>query len=542
MLETFRECLQDVFDLPALVELARRLRRRELRVVTVDAEAPSPFAASLLFGYVANYIYDGDAPLAERRAQALAVDQAQLRELLGAAELRELLDAQVLEELELSLQALDAGHKARSPDRLHDLLLRIGDLTLAEIAARVERAHAPGPHRATGARRSAPRSARVGAAIARARAPGHRGGTARSPRRGSPSSRPSAASSACTSAARSGSPPPRTPGACATPSGRPPPPGLPAAFLEPVPTRSRTSSRATRAPTRRSAPPTSPGATAPARRRSWPRSATLVERGRVLEGEFRPGGSGREWCDADVLANARRRSLAKLRKQVEPAEPAALGRLLVEWQGVATTAAPRAQVGGPDRLLDVIEQLQGAAVPASVLETDVLPARLPRYRPRDLDLLCAAGEVVLVGAGPLGERDGRIALYLTDDLPLLHLLASPTRRTASITSACATTWPGTAPASSPSSSRRPAGRPAWCWTRSGTWSGPARSPTTARPRCARTSPARRGARPRAAARPGRSARAGRPRRARSAAGAWSAPAPSIWPSPRRPSPPWERGR
>ena len=147
----------------------------------------------------------------------------------------------------------------------------------------------------------------------------------------------------------------------------------------------------------------------------------------MLEGEFRPGGSGREWCDADVLANARRRSLAKLRKQVEvrpPAEPAALGRLLIEWQGVATTTAPRTQIGGPDRLLDVIEQLQGAAVPASVLETDVLPARLPRYRPRDLDLLCAAGEVVLVGAGPLGERDGRIALYLTDDLPLLKLPVS----------------------------------------------------------------------------------------------------------------------
>jgi hypothetical protein len=116
-------------------------------VVTVDAESPSPFAASLLFGYVANYIYDGDAPLAERRAQALAVDQAQLRELLGAAELRELLDAQVLEALELSLQGLDAGHKARSPDRLHDLLLRIGDLTLDEIAARTEAPLTPRPLR-----------------------------------------------------------------------------------------------------------------------------------------------------------------------------------------------------------------------------------------------------------------------------------------------------------------------------------------------------------------------------------------------------------
>jgi ATP-dependent Lhr-like helicase len=203
--------------------------------------------------------------------------------------------------------------------------------------------------------------------------------------------------------------------------GAPPPPGLPAAFLEPVPTALQdvvARYARTHAPFR---------AIDVARRYGTGEGpvlaalGALVERGRVLEGEFRPGGSGREWCDAGVLTSARQRSLAKLRKEVEPAEPAALGRLLVEWQGVATTVSTRVQVGGPDRLLDVVEQLQGAAVPASVLETDILPARLPRYRPRDLDLLCAAGEVVLVGAGPLGERDGKIALYLTDDLPLLQL-------------------------------------------------------------------------------------------------------------------------
>ena len=129
-----------------------------------------------------------------------------------------------------------------------------------------------------------------------------------------------------------------------------------------------------------------------------------------------------------MLATLRRRSLARLRKQVEPAEPAALGRLLVAWHGVATTATPpatsRSTDGGPDRLLDVIEQLQGAALPASALETDILPARIPRYRPRDLDLLCAAGEVVWIGAGPLGERDGRVRLYLTDALPYLHTPAT----------------------------------------------------------------------------------------------------------------------
>jgi ATP-dependent Lhr-like helicase len=417
VLETYRECLQDVFDLPALVELARRIRRRELRVVTVDSEAPSPFAASLLFGYVANYIYDGDAPLAERRAQALAVDQTQLRELLGAAELRELLDAEVLESLERSLQGLTPGHKARSPDRLHDLLLRIGDLSLEEVAARVETPPAPrlpglppqaGAGRAertvsplprTGEGRGVGALAQAWLAELEAERRVIRldlGGEERF--------------AAVEDAGR-----------LRDAFGAAPPPGLPTAFLEPVPT-------ALQDVVARYARTHAPFRAADVARRYGSGEApvlaalgALVERGRVLVGEFRPGGSGREWCDADVLTNARRRSLAKHRKQVAPAEPAALGRLLVEWQGVATTASPRATVGGPDRLLDVIEQLQGAAAPASVLETDILPARLPRYRPRDLDLLCAAGEVVLVGVGPLGERDGKIALYLTDDLPRLHL-------------------------------------------------------------------------------------------------------------------------
>jgi ATP-dependent Lhr-like helicase len=146
----------------------------------------------------------------------------------------------------------------------------------------------------------------------------------------------------------------------------------------------------------------------------------LATAGRVLEGEFRPRGSGREWCDSRVLATLRRRSLARLRKQVEPAEPAALARLLLDWQGLAhiTQEAPARR--GADALLAVIESLQGAGFPASALEADLLPARLPSYRPEDLDALCAAGELVWVGMAPLGGHDGRIALYLSDDLDLLH--------------------------------------------------------------------------------------------------------------------------
>jgi ATP-dependent Lhr-like helicase len=145
----------------------------------------------------------------------------------------------------------------------------------------------------------------------------------------------------------------------------------------------------------------------------------LVQSGRVVEGAFRPGGGGREWCDAGVLATLRRKSLARLRRQIEPAEPAALARLGLQWQGIVTGPRPSMR-RGPDALLDVLEQMQGAAVPASALETDVLPARLPGYRPEDLDALCAAGEVVWVGVGPLGERDGRVTLFLADALPLLH--------------------------------------------------------------------------------------------------------------------------
>ncbi len=383
ILEAYRECLQDVFDLPAFVELARQVRRREIRLVTVDTQAPSPFAASLLFGYVANYLYDGDAPLAERRAQALSVDQAQLRELLGEAELRELLDAHALAELELQLQALEPAHQARSADRLHDLLLRIGDLTGPEVAARTEAPPGRSPEGA--AREWLDELVRERRAVRVAVAGEER-------------------FAAVEDAAKL-----RDALGVALPL------GLPQALLVPVP-------GALREIVARHARTHGPFRPADVARRYGTGEATVTSAlrelqtdGRVLEGEFRPGGSGREWCGSEVLATLRRRSLARLRKEVEPAEPSALARLLLDWHGMTERSSRR----GPDALLDVVEQLQGAAFPASALERDVLPARLPEYRPGDLDALCAAGEVVWAGRGPLGERDGRIALFLTDDLPLL---------------------------------------------------------------------------------------------------------------------------
>ncbi|MFB3818918.1 MAG: DEAD/DEAH box helicase [Candidatus Methylomirabilales bacterium] len=384
LLEAYRECLKDVFDLPALVDLAEQVRRRDVRLVTVDTEAPSPFAASLLFGYVANYIYEGDAPLAERRAHALSVDQRQLRELLGEAELRELLDPAALGELELALQGL-GERRVASPDRLHDLLLRLGDLTPAEIAARVAGAPAE----------AAALAERLAAALVEER---------RALRlRVAGETRVIAAEEA---------------GRFRDALGVQPPPGLPAAFLEPVPD-------ALTQLVARYARTHGPFAARDVAARYGVGAAAveaalgqLAGAGRVLEGEFRPGGRGREWCDDEVLATLRRRSLARFRKQVEPAEPAALARLLLDWQGVVPEGT--GPEPGPGALVDVLERLQGAVVPASTLEGDVLRARLPAYRPEDLDALTASGDVVWVGAAPLGERDGKLALYLADDLPVLR--------------------------------------------------------------------------------------------------------------------------
>lgn len=387
LLETYRECLQDVFDLPALRDLLERVRRRQIRPVTVDTAAPSPFAAALLFGYVGNYLYDGDAPLAERRAHALAVDQRLLRELLGDAELRELLDPSMLAAVERALQGLEADRRAGGADRLHDLLLRLGDLSNDEVAARV----APEPGQ----------GADHGAALLIRKLV--EGGRAVWVEVGEEKRLIAAEEAGCYRDAL----------------GSMPPAGLPAAFLEPRPdplldlldryARTHGPFRTAEAAARYALP--EPVVAAHLQR--------LAQTRRLLEGEFRPGGRGHEWCDAEVLASVRRRSLAKLRREVEPVEPAGLARLLLDWHGVRPADAPP-DLRGPGGLLDSIERLQGAAIPASILETDVLPARIPEYRPGDLDLLLAGGEVLWGGIGPLGERDGKIGLYLAEDLSLLR--------------------------------------------------------------------------------------------------------------------------
>ena len=374
LLETYRECLRDVFDMPALIEILAAIRSRAITVGVVDSTTPSPFASSLLFGYVAQYLYDGDAPLAERRAQALSIDYAQLKDLLGEAELRELLDADVITDAEVRRQMLLPEQRARTIDGVHDLLLRLGDATRAELALRVDGIDADDAIAfLTKARRV------VAADIA--------GETRIFPVEYAARYRDGL--------------------------GVPLPAGLPDALLAPAGDATGDLARRfsrTRGPFTTSAFAARYGL---AEQRADAVLSALAQDGTLVEGEFTPGGTRREWCDPEALRTIRQRSLAKLRKQVEPVEPDALGRLITRWQGVVS---PRR---GLDALLDAVEHLQGAALPASILETSILPSRVSGYAPIDLDTLISAGEVVWAGVEPLGNRDGRIALFLADQVDRL---------------------------------------------------------------------------------------------------------------------------
>ncbi len=402
ILETYRECLRDVFDLPALVDLLRQIGTRELRVHVVDTHKPSPFASSLLFSYVANFIYEGDAPLAERRAQALAVDPVQLRALLGEATLRELLDPEAIQDTELGLQRLGGHRSAASADALHDLLLSLGDLTAAECEARCR----------------PPEAARawLAALVGERRVFGFMPSRSHDMAEGTG---PEAFVDTRASFAVTEGDDPTRRFVAAEDAGRlraigvVPPQGLAPALLEPVadPVGDLVSRYA-----RTHAPFTVEAAAVRLGVGSGPVRAALLRLAaaeRVIEGEFTPGRRGAEWCDAGVLRTLKRRSLARLRREVEPVPQGALGRFLPHWHGVMR---PRV---GLDALLTVIEQLQGAPLLASALDTEILPARITGYRPDDLDRLCSAGELRWAGLAAVGPHDGRIALYLSDHWPLL---------------------------------------------------------------------------------------------------------------------------
>lgn len=372
VLEAVRECLQDVFDVPGLTELMGDLEARRVRLIEVTTPEASPFARSLLFGYVAQFLYEGDSPLAERRAAALSLDSRLLSELLGQAELRELLDAEVLAELEQELQWRTEDRRIKDAEGVADALRVLGPLTSAELA---ERGADPAWARElAGARRVIEvriASVEHWAAIEDA-------------------------------------------GRLRDALGVALPVGVPEAFTEPVkdPLGDLLARYA-----RTHGPFT---AAAAAERFGLGRAVTegALERlgasGRVVQGEFHPAGVGQEWCDATVLRRLRRRSLAALRQELEPVEPTALARFLPPWQHLGGQG-----LRGLDGLVRAVEQLQGAAVPASALEKLVLPSRVAQYQPAMLDELTATGELLWAGSGSLPGKDGWVSLYLADNAPLL---------------------------------------------------------------------------------------------------------------------------
>ncbi len=388
VLEAVRECLQDVFDVPGLAELMGDIEARRVRLVEVTTPEPSPFARSLLFGYVAQFLYEGDSPLAERRAAALSLDSRLLAELLGQAELRELLDADVLAELESELQWLTEDRRVKDAEGVADLLRMLGPLTDAELS---ERGADPTWVRELASARRAITVRIAGqdhwAAIEDAGRLRDALGTAL-------------------------------------------PVGVPESFTEPVkdPLGDLLSRYA-----RTHGPFTSDQAAA---RFGLGTAVTdgalqrLAAAGRVVQGEFHPSGIGQEWCDAQVLRRLRRRSLAALRHELEPVPPAALASFLPQWQQVGPLATKASHGSGArrggsyglrgiDGLVRAIEQLQGASVPASALEKLVLPSRVGDYAPALLDELTSTGEVLWAGAGALPGKDGWISLYLADTAPLL---------------------------------------------------------------------------------------------------------------------------
>nr|WP_155984809.1 ATP-dependent helicase [Saccharomonospora piscinae] len=378
VLEAMRECLRDVYDVGGLRELMSDIAARSVRVVEVRTPSASPFARSLLFGYVGMFLYETDAPLAERRAAALSLDSTLLAELLGTEAIRELLDADVIAEVERSLQRLDPERHARGPEDTADLLRFLGDLSAEEAAARgvlpewldrlVAQRRAIEVRIAGGKRYLAIEDAgRVRDALGVAL-----------------------------------------------------PVGVPEAFTEPVadPLGDLLMRFArTRGPF--------PARHAAVRFGLGPAVVTgvldrLTSSGTLVRGELRPQADdpGPEYCDAAVLRRLRRASLARLRAEVEPVEKAALGRFLPSWHGAG--ARPRRHSAPTaDDVLAVVDQLAGAPLPASALESLVLPSRLPGYYPALLDELTVAGEVTWCGCGSLSGGDGWVALAPTDVADLL---------------------------------------------------------------------------------------------------------------------------
>ncbi|MGO3153877.1 MAG: DNA glycosylase AlkZ-like family protein [Galactobacter sp.] len=408
ILETVRECLQDVYDLPALHQVASALSSRKIRAVEVDTATPSPFAQSLLFGYVAQFLYEGDSPLAERRAAALSLDPTLLSALLGQDELRELLDADSVAQVEAQAQRLTPDRRLKGLEGVADLLRLLGPLSADELAERLQGGMSEGSQMPNDTDVvSAPHNTDdmydtddTHATSAQAAAWASELVTARRALAVQINGRPVFA--AIEDAARL-----RDALGVALPM------GVPIAFVEPVPDPLGDL-------VGRYARTHGPFTASEAASRLGLASAVvtqtllrLADEKRVTAGEYRPIPAGEtEWCETTILRRIRARSLAALRAEVEPVESGALARFMPDWQYIPQ------QLQGVDGVALVIEQLSGVPIPASAWEGFILPARVRGYQPGWLDELLASGEVLFSGAGSLAGNDGWIALHLTDSAPL----------------------------------------------------------------------------------------------------------------------------
>ena len=482
LLETARECLQDVYDVPALVQVHRSLQSRTVSMLEVETNDPSPFARTLLFEYVAEHLYDGDAPAAERRAAALSLDPALLAELLGSSGLRDLLDPAVLVQTQQRLQRTGERYRACGVEGVADLLRQLGPLSARELSLRL-RADNPRPESAAhgsqdfgesedsenygeeyGAHASTTEARALAEELVRSRRAFSFMGAADG------SAEPQLYYAVVEDAAR-----------LRDGLGIMPAAALPTALLEPVaePLEDLVSRYArTHIPfTAQQAAehfsrltPVGVGVLTPVLQR-------LQQQRRLSSGEFLPevlralGPAGVEWVDAQVLRTIRARSLAALREEIEPVSAQVYGVFLPSWQNVRSlsvrvaqilpeasaygafmpsrrattvvgervaplsTAAPNPlaehgaehadqdSASATENLLTAIDQLVGVRVPASALETLILPARVPGYQPHMLDELMASGRVFFTGAGQLGggsaqKSDGWICLHLSESSSL----------------------------------------------------------------------------------------------------------------------------
>ncbi|GAB3558702.1 ATP-dependent helicase [Spelaeicoccus albus] len=383
VLEAVRECMNDVYDVPNLLAVSRRIAARELRLAEVETPRASPFAGAMLFGYVASFLYESDNPLAERRAQALSLDSSLLADLLGRAELRELLDSDVVSQTEDELQHLAPGRRIADVEGVADLLRTLGPLTRGEVAARADDADEARTARWLTELVTAGRAIIV-----------QIGGKERC--------------AAVEDAAR-----------LRDALGVRPPAGIPDAFTEPV---EDASGDIIGRYARTHGPFTADEAAETLGAGIEFVTATLTRlesSGRVVHGEFRPGEVGVEWCDSGVLATLRRRSLAALRSEVEPAPQGAFGRFTIDWHGIGhATTRVRENPRGADELVAVADRLAGLPLPASAWESLILPSRIAGYSPAMLDEVMSAGDVIVSGAGRLSGSDGWIAMHPLDVAPL----------------------------------------------------------------------------------------------------------------------------